>query len=138
MCLALAACGSNPKDRSLGGAGVGAAAGAAVGAITSLSLMEGMLIGAAVGAVTGAVTDAGQINLGRPPWTKPSSGTASDAQTVKSVQSGLQQHGLYSGTIDGIAGPRTTAAIREYQREKGLLVDGRASLELAAHIGRNP
>jgi peptidoglycan hydrolase-like protein with peptidoglycan-binding domain len=139
--IALAACGTNPKDRTLGGASVGAAAGAAVGAISSLSLFEGMLIGATAGALTGVLTDESQINLGSPPWTKRSStatgSASSNTQTVKTVQSRLQQRGLYTGAVDGIAGPKTTTAIREYQREKGLLVDGRVSSELATHLEGN-
>jgi peptidoglycan hydrolase-like protein with peptidoglycan-binding domain len=137
-CVALVACGTTPTDRTLGGAGVGAAAGAAVGAISSLSLLQGTLIGATAGALTGVLTDANTINLGRPPWTKPgatSRGTpSSDTQNVKTIQSGLKQHGLYAGPLDGIAGPKTTAAIRAYQRENGLLQDGRATPELASHI----
>lgn len=141
LCVALAACGTTPQDRTLGGAGVGAAAGAAVGAVSSLSVVEGALIGAAAGALTGALTNESQVNLGSPPWAKTKSGSAaassSNAQTVKTIQSGLKQRGLYAGQIDGIAGPKTTSAIREYQRQKGLLQDGRATPELASHIEQN-
>jgi peptidoglycan hydrolase-like protein with peptidoglycan-binding domain len=57
--------------------------------------------------------------------------------TVKSIQQRLRQRGWYAGPIDGIAGPKTTAAIRRYQQEQHLLVDGQPSAGLAAHIESN-
>jgi len=67
--LALAACGSNQGDRTVGGAAVGAGSGAAVGAIFGgVGAIPGALIGAAAGGTTGAVTNEKQIDLGRPVW----------------------------------------------------------------------
>jgi hypothetical protein len=42
------------------------------------------------------------------------------------LQVALRAYGLYGGAIDGIAGPRTVAATRAFQRRAGLRVDGRA------------
>ena len=39
--------------------------------------------------------------------------------TVKHIQSTLQQDGLYSGPIDGIIGPQTRAALASYQQRQG-------------------
>jgi phage tail tape-measure protein len=68
----LAACGTNPKERTTGGAAAGAATGAAVGALAGPPGMAvGALVGGGAGAVTGAATSPSQVNLGKPPWTNP-------------------------------------------------------------------
>lgn len=46
------------------------------------------------------------------------------------IQSLMAASGFYSGPIDGIAGPRTTAAIKAAQKAYGLDVTGRADLSL--------
>lgn len=150
----LGGCGSNPTDRGISGAGIGAGAGAVVGAITGLSVAEGALIGAAAGGLTGALTNKSQVNLGEPAWKQqagaqpaaapapaastrqPGNGYYADAATVRAVQGQLQRLGLYRGRIDGVAGPQTQAAVRAYQQQNGLLVDGRASSELLAHMNQ--
>lgn len=128
----LSACGTDPGDRAASGAGIGAGAGAVVGAVTGLSILEGALIGAVAGGLTGGLTDADFLNLGDPIWAdneKPANQAA-----VSRVQAGLTQLGYDPGAIDGVKGAKTTEAIRAYQRDNGLLVDGRASEELAGHI----
>jgi predicted lipid-binding transport protein (Tim44 family) len=65
--LTLSACGTNPSDRALSGAGIGAGVGLVGGAIIGAPL-AGAAIGGAVGAGTGALTDRSQINLGKPIW----------------------------------------------------------------------
>jgi len=67
-CLALGACGTNPGDRGLSGAGLGAGAGAVVGALAGGPILGAALIGGAAGAVAGVLTDPNKINLGNPPW----------------------------------------------------------------------
>ena len=132
MLTFLSACGSSTGDRAASGAGIGAAAGVVVGAVTGLSLVEGALIGAAAGGVIGALTDEETINLGDPIWAegdKPANSAA-----VSRAQSGLARLGYDPGPADGIMGPRTETAIRAYQSDHGLLVDGRPTLELAQHI----
>ena len=46
------------------------------------------------------------------------------------VQRELSRLGYRPGPIDGISGPLTRAAIRAFQRDNGLAVDGIASAEL--------
>jgi peptidoglycan hydrolase-like protein with peptidoglycan-binding domain len=53
---------------------------------------------------------------------------------VKGIQEELAIHGYDPGTADGVAGPRTRQAIREYQRDAGLAVDGQPSVELLNHL----
>ncbi len=68
----LAACGTQPSERTSGGAAAGAATGAAVGALAGPpGVVVGGLVGAGAGAATGAATKPSQLNLGKPPWTNP-------------------------------------------------------------------
>jgi hypothetical protein len=68
----LAACGTQPKERTTGGAAAGAATGAAVGALAGPPGMAvGALVGGGAGAVTGAATSPKDVNLGKPPWNNP-------------------------------------------------------------------
>ena len=65
----LAGCGTNPKERTTGGAAAGAATGAGVGALGGpVGALGGAAIGAGAGAVTGAATSPSQVNIGKPPW----------------------------------------------------------------------
>jgi peptidoglycan hydrolase-like protein with peptidoglycan-binding domain len=138
LVLSLAACGSTQEDRGLSGAGIGAAAGAVVGAVTGLSIVEGVIIGAAAGGATGLLTHKSQVNLGDPVWKKGDKAQASAAgagsDTVRGIQSGLGKLGYDAGPADGKTGPKTRAAIRQYQERNSLLVDGQPSDALLAHI----
>ena len=49
---------------------------------------------------------------------------ASTGTTVADIQAFLRRGGIYNGRIDGIAGPKTRTAIREYQRRKALPITG--------------
>jgi len=51
------------------------------------------------------------------------------------LQVALRAHGLYLGPIDGVAGPRTVAAIRAFQRRSGLAVDGLAGPQTRRALG---
>lgn len=137
--LLLSGCGTMPKDRALSGAGIGAAAGTALGAVTGLTLVEGAALGAAGGALVGAVTDRDDINLGDPAWKQGSTRTTdpNKSNVVAAVQHELTRRGYDVGTADGVMGPRTREAIKSYQQDNGLLVDGRATEELAAYMQRN-
>ena len=135
VAVSLAACGSTQEDRGLSGAGLGAAAGAVVGAVTGLTIIEGALIGAAAGGATGLLTDKSQINLGDPAWKKGDKAqAAAGSETVRGIQTGLGKLGYDAGPSDGVAGPKTRAAIRQYQEQNQLLVDGQPSEALLTHI----
>lgn len=64
----LAACGNNPTDRALSGAGIGAGTGAVGSAILGGDPVTGAVVGGAVGAATGGLTKEKDINLGKPVW----------------------------------------------------------------------
>jgi osmotically inducible lipoprotein OsmB len=145
--LLLSACGTDPGDRALSGAGIGAATGAVVGAVTPLTPAGGALIGAAVGGATGALTTPSQVNLGKPVWREtssaspppyPATASSMDPATVRQVQAELQRHGYNVGPIDGRLGPRTQEAIREFEQRNGLPVDGMPSSSLLDYMQAHP
>ncbi len=64
----LSACGHEPSDRALSGAGIGAGVGAVGGALIGGSPVTGAVVGGAVGAAVGAVVKDNNLNLGKPAW----------------------------------------------------------------------
>lgn len=149
---ALAGCGTTTQDRGLSGAGIGASAGAIIGAVTGLSVVEGVVLGAVGGGLTGALTKPSQVNMGDPAWkssTTQNGAAVSQAatqtvaaqpnlnQAVTNLQSQLAAHGYDPGPIDGVMGERTRAAIRAYQRDRQMPVDGQVSQALVASLASN-
>jgi len=143
--LALAACGDTTEDRALSGAGIGAAGGAVIGAVTGLGPVGGALIGGAVGGTAGVLTDSSQVNLGKPVWRSSSSsgggqtastqpGAGYDGATVRDIQAGLQKLGYDPGPADGQFGSKTEGAIRQFQQDAGLPVDGQPTASLLQSI----
>jgi peptidoglycan hydrolase-like protein with peptidoglycan-binding domain len=61
---------------------------------------------------------------------------AAAGRGVAALQVALQARGLYEGTIDGIRGPATIAAIRRFQHRHGLRVDGIAGPQTRQALGR--
>ena len=57
---------------------------------------------------------------------------------VREVQADLQRRSYDIGSVDGLLGPRTRAAIRQYQQRNGLLVDGMTSPALRDHMRSHP
>jgi hypothetical protein len=51
------------------------------------------------------------------------------------LQVALRAYGLYGGAIDGIAGPKTVAATKAFQRRARLTVDGRAGPRTRRALG---
>src|SRR2546423_15527671 len=56
---------------------------------------------------------------------------------VAALQVGLSARGVYAGTIDGVAGPSTAAAVRRFQRRARLPVDRVAGPRTRAALGRH-
>lgn len=54
---------------------------------------------------------------------------------IKAVQQALADAGYDPGPADGLEGPRTTAAVTAYQRDKGLKVDGTIGPETLRSLG---
>jgi hypothetical protein len=60
-----------------------------------------------------------------------------DIQTKnKQIQAALKNAGFYTGAIDGIVGPKTKAAIEEFQKAKGLKADGKVGPKTWAELSK--
>ncbi|MGD9639213.1 MAG: hypothetical protein AB7U85_09175 [Alphaproteobacteria bacterium] len=71
LLITLAACGTDIKDRTQGGAAAGATAGATVGMWGGpAGMLVGGLIGGGMGALTGASVPQENVDLGEPVWKK--------------------------------------------------------------------
>ena len=55
---------------------------------------------------------------------------------VAALQVALRAEGLYGGSVDGIDGPGTQAAVRRFQARRGLAVDGVAGPRTRRALGR--
>ena len=53
---------------------------------------------------------------------------------IRDVQTQLQAHGYKPGPVDGQLGPRTCEAVRRYQKQAGLPVDGVIDPKLQNHM----
>jgi hyperosmotically inducible periplasmic protein len=62
--------------------------------------------------------------------------TTTGAQaSVMAVQQALKDKGFDPGPIDGVAGPRTTSALKEYQKSQNLTMTGTMNDDTAAKLG---
>jgi murein DD-endopeptidase MepM/ murein hydrolase activator NlpD len=62
--------------------------------------------------------------------------SASGNPDVAALQVGLRARGLYAGTVDGVLGPGTEAALRRFQRRAGLPADGVPGARTRKAFGR--
>lgn len=58
-----------------------------------------------------------------------------DPQTVRQIQQKLQDEGYRVGAIDGIWGPKTSSALKEFQQAQGLDADGTLSQSTISALG---
>ena len=59
----------------------------------------------------------------------------SQGQEVRQIQEKLKRWGYYTGSVDGIYGSRTVAAVKSFQKKNGLTVDGIAGTKTLAAMG---
>ncbi len=59
----------------------------------------------------------------------------SSGSVVTKIQQALKSAGYYTYTVDGIYGSRTTAAVKKYQKAKGLTVDGICGTQTLSALG---
>jgi len=62
-------------------------------------------------------------------------GMSGNTERVKAVQQALKDQGHDPGAIDGVMGPKTQAALRDYQQKQGLKVTGRLDADTSAKLG---
>ena len=65
---------------------------------------------------------------------KPEPGVITDKRSIGAAQRTLNQLGYNAGKPDGIVGPDTRQAIRAFQKDRGLVEDGRLTLSLAGKL----
>src|SRR5687767_12689402 len=63
---------------------------------------------------------------------------AQDRAAVENAQKTLKEKGHFSGTVDGVMGPQTTAAVRAYQQAEGMEVTGKLDATTIARLGSKP
>ena len=80
-----------------------------------------LALAAAVALCALAVAPASSASMGKP--------------HVAAMQAALLERGHYIGTIDGLAGPLTRAALKGFQREVGLRATGRAGARTVTALG---
>jgi hypothetical protein len=73
----------------------------------------------------------------------PVGGPASPATALKKpdimrVQESLHEKGYYNGSIDGIIGPMTRKALREYQKAENLPISGQLDVQTVTQLGVTP
>lgn len=59
----------------------------------------------------------------------------SKGSEVRNIQTKLKTWGYYSGSVDGIYGAKTKAAVEQFQRKNGLTADGVAGPKTLAAMG---
>ena len=62
----------------------------------------------------------------------------SSGDTVREIQTRLQNWGYYNGAVDGVYGSGTEEAVRLFQRKNGLSVDGQVGNQTLAALGITP
>jgi curli biogenesis system outer membrane secretion channel CsgG len=120
-----------------GGAGLGGWGGGVAGLVGVSgygNTSEGKLIAAALMDAHNKLV--AQVQATRPnELYAPRKGSAMKSSLVADIQGELVRHGyLPAGSPDGSMGPKSTTAIKEYQRAEGLLVDGTPSAALLEHM----
>jgi len=61
--------------------------------------------------------------------------SSTGSQEVMAMQQALKDRGFGPGPIDGTVGPRTTSALKEYQKSENLTITGRMDHDTAAKLG---
>ena len=61
--------------------------------------------------------------------------TSTSGSEVRKIQTKLKQWGYYKGSVDGVYGSKTEAAVKSFQRKNGLTADGIAGAKTLAAMG---
>lgn len=88
---------------------------------------------------TNTTNDIQRVSGSQAPATERTPGTSArfdGDRSVRQVQQKLQDEGYYDdGTVDGLMGPKTMAALQAYQRENGLKATGKIDNETKKKLG---
>ena len=130
---------NDQQQRAVSGGAIGAGGGALFGWLVGGNPLIGALVGGAGGAAVGALTskDSGGADhaaAGKASSADPAQASVEASQLTKNVQTSLAKLGYDPGPADGVLGPKTRAAIREYEQHNNLPVDGKVTQDLWLHI----
>ena len=64
-----------------------------------------------------------------------SAGSGAGADKVRAAQQSLKDQGFDPGPVDGRMGPKTRAAITDFQKKEGLKVSGQLDADTASRLG---
>jgi hypothetical protein len=74
------------------------------------------------------------LSRGKAVPVEPEPSDITDKNIVAGAQEGLRQLGFDPGPVDGIEGPKTRAAVRAFEKARGLPETGRISPELIQEL----
>lgn len=99
-----------------------------------------MALGLALGGAAWAQSDTGSATTHDNATTSSQgTGTSSDASmsadTIRQAQQQLSDKGLYTGQVDGVMGPKTQAALKEFQQKQGMQASGKLDSSTLAALG---
>ncbi len=83
------------------------------------------------------VTTKKKVSEGKVVWRSILCDTNAAPEIIKNVQTALQRGGYYGGPIDGIIGSQTAAAVKRYQTQAKLPVDGLLTIDTVKSLGVN-
>lgn len=63
------------------------------------------------------------------------SSQAINQDSVRDMQQALAQHGYRVGRVDGLMGPQTRQALRQFQQDEGMRATGQADQQTMAALG---
>jgi peptidoglycan hydrolase-like protein with peptidoglycan-binding domain len=76
------------------------------------------------GTLTGISLGGVDCSVSKPYLSAVTFGTAAQGSHVQSLQSDLKRWGYYTGSLDGVYGPKTREAVKLFQADAGITVDG--------------
>src|SRR5262245_14646809 len=68
------------------------------------------------------------------PSASPATAVPGPTGDIAAAQQRLKDRGYYTGPVDGVIGPRTAAALRAYQRDRGLRATGQLDSQTASAL----
>ncbi|MGE5117099.1 MAG: peptidoglycan-binding domain-containing protein [Betaproteobacteria bacterium] len=99
-----------------------------------------MALGLALGGAAWAQSDTGSATTHdnattSSQGTSTSSDASMSADTIRQAQQQLSDKGLYTGQVDGVMGPKTQAALKEFQQKQGMQASGKLDSSTLAALG---
>lgn len=85
-------------------------------------------------AIAAAIEQVAPAQAKKAPAAKPAAASQYDAVIVAQIQEKLNQLGLYDGAADGTVGPATEDAVKAYQSQNKLKVDGKPTEDVLVHM----